>query len=252
MDNNQLPNIDNIVVGHAKKKEGYYVCPLGHLKSKTPFTFYVQNAKLLDVKDSSNTVLFKCKSMAQYFDDLNTKIISLVKTHSNEWFSTNIDVDLIDEYYISTLHYDRKTGETMRIKVKNVEEIEEEHFTGKVSFLLTLKFIKFLKQKFFLEFEIVEVKSCLNNDAFQDVSDDSYDMDVIDDEDLITPSVDEVNTIKNDTLQLLHNRRHTIRRQIVDHNDILKQIENAIGNLEKACGSQNIIKLCEDYQILVE
>jgi hypothetical protein len=113
-------NIDYLTIQKAKKKEGFYLCPIGCNGIKTPFVITFNKAKLLNLRETSSTVIIKCKNMSKYMDELNEKIIDTVHNNSGAWFNSSIDDELIEEYYISTLQYDKKKGETLRLKIKNM------------------------------------------------------------------------------------------------------------------------------------
>lgn len=242
--------IDDMVVGKARKKEGYYICPIGCEERKVPFVISLNKAKIVTVKETSNTLVLKCKDAAatRFMDELNERIIDEVRTNSSTWFNSSIDNDLIDEYYISTLQYDRKQGETIRIKCTNLEDIEAG--TAKLANLqivLTLKHLKFFKQKFFAEFQVEGIESVASGSGF--VDDDDEDCFVEDECPL--PSYDEVMAIKQETLA----KMGAVRAQIATELDQLsiknEQVKSFVKNLEMVKDLYDIIKMCEEGQIIL-
>lgn len=241
--------IDTIVIGKARKNEGFYICHVTTL-DKSPFVITIDKAQVLTIKETSNTVILKSKCSARYMDDLNDKIIDVVKQNSSNWFSTSIDNELIDEYYISTLQYDKKRGETIRIKVRNIDEVLDKEISGHVKFTLVLKCLKFYKQKFFAEFNIESIEAveliqpC--NDVF--IGDDCDDCE--DYQEYALPSYEEVQAIRIDCLQKLYSSRNKVLEQMEKCQTQSQILDNAIENLETCTDFNQITELCEEYQMM--
>lgn len=236
--------IDTIVIGKARKNEGFYICNVT-TSDKSPFVVTIDKAQVLTIKETSNTVILKSKCCVRYMDDLNDKIIDIVKQNSSNWFSTSIDNELIDEYYISTLQYDKKRGETIRIKVRNIDEIMDKQISGHVTLVLVLKYLKFYKQKFFAEFNIESVETTeLCNDVF-------LDDDCEDDQEYALPSYEEVQAIRMDCLQKLYSSRNKILEQMEKCQTQSQILDDAIENLEMCTDMNQITELCEEYQMML-
>lgn len=236
--------IDTIVIGKARKNEGFYICNVT-TSDKSPFVVTIDKAQVLTIKETSNTVILKSKCCVRYMDDLNDKIIDIVKQNSSNWFSTSIDNELIDEYYISTLQYDKKRGETIRIKVRNIDEIMDKQISGHVKLVLVLKYLKFYKQKFFAEFNIESVETTeLCNDVF-------LDDDCEDDQEYALPSYEEVQAIRMDCLQKLYSSRNKILEQMEKCQTQSQILDDAIENLEMCTDMNQITELCEEYQMML-
>lgn len=236
--------IDTIVIGKARKNEGFYICNVT-TSDKSPFVVTIDKAQVLTIKETSNTVILKSKCCVRYMDDLNDKIIDIVKQNSSNWFSTSIDNELIDEYYISTLQYDKKRGETIRIKVRNIDEIMDKQISGHVTLVLVLKYLKFYKQKFFAEFNIESVETTeLCNDVF-------LDDDCEDDQEYALPSYEEVQAIRMDCLQKLYSSRNKILEQMEKCQTQSQILDDAIENLEMCTDINQITELCEEYQMML-
>jgi hypothetical protein len=238
--------IDTIVIGKARKNEGFYICHVTTLE-KTPFFVVLDNAQVLDIKETSNTVIVKSKCSARYMDDLNEKIIDIVKQNSSNWFSTSIDNELIDEYYISTLQYDKKRGETIRIKVRNIDEITDKSLSRHVKFILVLKYLKFYKQKFFAEFNIEAVHPAETAQC----SDVFLDDDCEDDQEYALPSYEEVQAIRMDCLEKLYKCRNKILEEMEKCQSQSQMLDEAIESLEVCNDFNRIMEICEEYQMML-
>lgn len=237
-----MTKIENLAFSKAKKKEGFYVCPI-----KETFTLRLDNVSILSIKDTSNTLILKCKDkdITKYMDDFNHKILRIVTDNSSSWFNTNIDNDLIEEYYISTLQYDKKNGETIRLKLKNIDEIEDAKDLGDyVSIAVSLKYLKFFKQKFYPEFQVEIVEAIENNKTLEMYSDDEF---YGDEEEHPVPSFEEVMSIKEECMKSLRNKCDELTQKLCEienqYNDHFEKLAK-LDNCEKLT---DIIILCEMY-----
>lgn len=238
MQSSNIIPIQDLDFNKAKKKEGFYIC-----MTKAPFSISFNNSKILAIKDTSNTIIVKSKTMTNYMDELNKHIIDIVRENSQSWFSTSIDEDLIDEYYISTLQYNKKQGETIRLKVLNIEEITDTNVDNTGTLVCILKNLKFYKQKFFPEFEIVSFNSLSHNMFISDDIDSENDIEEQindEDEELPKPTYEEINKMKLETLKDLEDNRTTLQ-------DKLNKIDEMKKNLKSTSDLNVIIKICEEY-----
>lgn len=236
-------DISQLSFTKAKKKEGYYICP-----AKGGFNICFNNVSIISIKDTSNTLILKSKDkdITKFMDDFNSKILKTVIENSPSWFNTNMDTDLIEEYYISTLQYDKQRGETIRLKIKNIDDIEEAKEIGEnVSIAVTLKYLKFFKQKFYPEFQ-VEVIEALedNHDTLQMYSDEEY---YPDEEEHPVPSYEEVMLMKEECMKIFRNQCNELSEKLCK---IEKEYNNSFEKLTKLGNSEtlkDIIELCEMY-----
>jgi hypothetical protein len=248
-----VSNIDDLHIGKARKKDRYYVCPVTNHQLKTSFYISLKDALMINVKENSKTLHVKCQKMSKYFDTLNEKIINIVRKNSNSWFNTSIDDDLIEEYYISTLQYDKKKGETLRLKIKNIEDIEMSTLTEgtMVNVVLTLKYIKFYKQKFFPEFELLSIEHTSKNNNISFIEDEIDSYITEDEEEVPNPLYDEIQNIKLECLQKLNSNYEQLETNILTMSQKSATLKNAITKLEECSNFQDIIKLCEQYQNII-
>ncbi len=235
-------DISQLTFGKARKKEGFYICPV-----KGEFFLNFDSVSIINIKETSNTLILKCKDKAttKFLDDFNHKILDIVIKKSSSWFNTSIDADLIEEYYISTLQYDKQRGETIRLKVKNIDDIEEaKDFGGNISIVLSLKYLKFFKQKFYPEFQVEVIETLENNESnIEMYSDDEF----CEYEEDPVPSYDEVMLIKEECIKTLRNQCDELTEKLCQ---IEKKYNETFDKLTKLGNSENIkeiIELCELY-----
>jgi hypothetical protein len=251
-------DVQHLTIQRAKKKEGFYLCPVGYKGNRTPFTITFEKAKILCIRETSSTVIIKCKVMSKYMDELNDKIVDTVRDNSGVWFNSTIDDELIEEYYISTLQYDKKQGETIRLKVKNIEVFDHDIIDTIGTLTVCLKYLKFYKQKFFPEFDIESFKSSvINSDSLplfgsdSDDDDNGVDFDYDADEEIPKPSFEELEAMKIELLNKLHSKDACLQSELMKINQMSEKCQDAIRNLQNCNEPNNIIKMCEDYQNLI-
>jgi hypothetical protein len=245
----ETSRVDILTISKAKKKEGFYVCPV-----KGVFNIVFPRSSIISIKETSNSLIIKSKdkSMTRYMDDLNDKILTIVKESSSFWFNTRIDDDLIDEYYISTLQYDKRQGETIRLKIKNLDEIEEAKdfdSASDVKIVVTFKGLKFFKQKFYPEFQIdlVEVlEREIGDPMFND--EDHLDELFVDEDEHPLPSFEEVMAMKDECLKSLKSSCDELAEKLRDVELLYQQQFDKLTTLSSCEKMNEIIELCEDYR----
>ena len=144
------------------------------------FKLDLKNVLVATCKTSGDDVYVCMKSKAHNntFADLNATVIDIVKDNCAKWFNNNMSADLIEDYYSNTLVYDKKHGNLIRVKCLSVDA--EEIPQGKVcNISLTLKSLRFYKQKFVLEWDMDDIEM-VKGDVI--VPDDDDDVDLSDDE----------------------------------------------------------------------
>lgn len=238
----KMTDIEKLAFSKAKKKEGFYVCPV-----KGTFTLRLDNVSIISIKETSNTLVLKCKDKdtTRYMDELNHKILGIVIQNSSSWFNTNIDSDLIEEYYISTLQYDKKRGETIRLKLKNIDDIEEAKDLGEyVSIAVSLKYLKFFKQKFYPEFHVELIEAVENHNTFELYSDDDV---CEDEEEHPVPSFEEVMTMKEECLKMLRSKCDELTEKLCEIETEYNENFEKLAKLDSCENITDIIKLCEIY-----
>ena len=108
-------SVSDLMIAKPKKSEGSFICAI-----KQPFIIDLSASQLVHIKDTNDSAQFvflKNKKLYNYMYDLNNKIIDIVKDNCTSWFNTNMNADLIDDYYTNTLVYDKTHGDLIKIKI---------------------------------------------------------------------------------------------------------------------------------------
>lgn len=232
-------SLDKLHVGKARKKNGYYTCPIQSTNKRDPFIISIDAAQLLDVKESSSTLLLKCKDMLHYMNELSTLIVSVVELNHESWFSSSIDDAYIEEMFVAPIFYDPKHGAIFRIRIKNLEDFSLTSLVGnKVQLVIELKSMMFARQKFFLNFKLQDIQ--LSNAQCQFVTEEDEDVETDEEEhDDLTPSFEDVLAIKHDKLHELEEKRAALFEQV-------QSLSTKISFLSSCNTIPEILKACEE------
>lgn len=243
MESMQSCDITTLSVGKARKKNSYYTCPI-YSNRKHPFYVHMTNAYVMGIKDTGSTVILKCKSALSYMDELTSTLLKIVELNHTEWFNSSIDETFIEEYFTTPIHYDNRNGIVLRIKVKNLEDIDNACINNKVNVSLVLKNITFLRQKFYPVFEIHNITNVVDHE-FNEFLDDDGDVSQDEDDDVV-PSHDEVVAMKQETLTTLKNNVSVYQTTINETKSKLDKVLQYISKLEKCMKTNDILKCCEE------
>ncbi len=250
MEDMESSSIAALSVGKARKKNGYYTCPIYSKKDKRPFYVCIKGATIMAIKEVGNSLVLKCKSVLPYLDELTSSLLEAVELNHSEWFNSSIDEAFLEEYFTTPIHYDKRHGIVIRLKIKNLDDIEEHSLHKKVNATFVLKNITFLRQKFYPVFEIHSI-TCIDGDGYIDLHDgDDADADDVDDvdheEEDVHPSFDEVLAIKHEKLQSMINLASKVDDNIKDLTKKLSMLKQYISNLENCNSIESILKCCEE------
>lgn len=247
MEDMETSSIANLSVGKARKKNGHYICPIYCKKDKRPFYVCMKGANVMAIKEVGNSLVLKCKSILPFLDELTSALLEVVELNHSEWFNSSIDEAFLEEYFTNPIHYDKRHGIVVRLKVKNLDDIEEQLLHQKVNATFVLKNITFLRQKFYPIFEIHSV-SCVDEsgNGYIDLHDgDEYEIDNDDEED-VNPSFDEVFAMKREKLESMIDVACKIEDNIQDLSKKLAFIKQSILKLENSNSIETILKCCEE------
>jgi hypothetical protein len=240
----QSSPICSLNVGKARKKNGYYTCPVSCKRDKKPFYVHCKGATLMGVKEIGNTLMIRCKNILPYIDELTSSLLQVVELNHTEWFNSSIDETFLEEYFTTPIHYDNKHGIILRMKIKNIEEIESVYLQTKVDITFVFKNITFLRQKFYPVFEVFNMVPAvvsefeIKDDIEQDVNDEE--------EEDVVPAFDEVLSIKQEKMEQLSKISEKTQESIDILSMKLEILKKHILNLENSNSAHTILKCCEE------
>lgn len=210
----RFPSVSDINISKPRKDGSTYFAQFTVAK-KNPVIIQLDAVSCITNK---NTLYVKNKELMNYMVDLNEYIIDTVKQKCSSWFNSNMNTDLIDEYYVNPLRYDKVNG----YLVKLGDSLDKED--GKYNLVLEVKGLRFLKQKFNLEWSVTEVTHA------QDIEfamDDEVSEPDEEEEDIPEPIPDDVNDMKDKYITLVSDLHSKYKKQADDIQSIVEKLENA-------------------------
>jgi hypothetical protein len=233
-------NINLIRINKSKKSDNNtFICPIWKDKKNILLTIDLNNSVIIMKKciNGQNYIYIKNKKINNLFYDLNDKIVEIVKANCNTWFNNNMNVDLIDDYYINTLVYDKKYGDLIKLKCINDDIVKE---NVKCNITISLQHLRFYKQKFVLE---------CNIDTFELIDeylleDDNNSLDEFFEEDeLPQPTYEELENIK-----LEHTKKAT--NTLIKLKEEVSILEDLLIKLNESKTIESILKICDKLEFV--
>lgn len=215
----------------------------------------VEKAIIVDIKqnkDNDYYLTLKQKSIAKDICVINEKIIDYVKENCGSWFKNNLSDDLIEDYFTSNILYDKDKGQLIRFKCTN--DISVLSTDTSVNIVLSLKLIRFYKQKFVVEWEVEEIE-IIDNLLFQsDIESDISEE--INDDDIPTPDEEELSISLNESKthynQKLNDQLLSIQKQILSLTDKENILKEQVTKLNSIANFYELSSLCHDLDKLLE
>lgn len=189
----EYPSVDNIIVMSPKKDSSTYFSQIYFQKKRKELQLQLDNVICFY---KNGYIYIKNKSFMMYMTDLNSYITNVVKEHCENWFNNNIDKELVDEYYDSPIKFTKEHGNVVKIHTtdNNIEQFD----IGKYNVHITIKGLRFLKQKFYIESSIVlfELDDSILKNAVNDYFHEDSDSYESSDEDIPEPIPDDIENIR--------------------------------------------------------
>jgi hypothetical protein len=200
---------------------------------KKTHKFAAKNVKVINVKDVEDDqyIYMKHKDVIKNMCEITSEVIESVKGNCDKWFKTILSEDLIEDYYINPIMYDKDKGRIIKLKVLNKLDIEQ--VPGYVDMNIELKYIKFYKQKFILEWNII----LLNDNVHEGGSEIASDSET-DDDDVPSPYNEELETLRQEYITRVKNKLSTLLQdqKILEENlRILEQEDINVSGLSRVC-----------------
>jgi len=238
----------DITFSKPKKIDGTFICAI-----KKPLLLNLCGSQLIHIKEvrdqlGSYIIFLKNKNLCNYMYDLNQRIIELVKENCTTWFNTNMNPDLIDDYYTNTLIYDKTHGELIKIKIIGQEEdkLSDSFIGNNVNLELNAFQLRFYKQKFVLECKINNCETACDIIDFAS-DDDNFDDNCDATSDIAYPSLCELEEMKNEVFTKTEFKIKNLEAQVTElQNEILK-FSDIKQKMQEAQEIDDIIKVFNDF-----
>lgn len=247
---NEEVDTDKIIISKPKKNNSSYTCQISYNSKGEKFTIVMPNACLIKTKPlqqrNEAMIYLKCKDAIDIICDINAYVINNVKENSKAWFNTDMNIELIDDYFTNTLIYDKQYGDIIRLKIICDEKVVEEFIAKTVDIEITFVQLRFYKQKFVIECVINDIKETgfLLQESLGDQEEEE--------EDLPAPIFEDISDIVNESLDLIEKSLETLNKdkQIIQNQ--ISAFEEKKTILKRTTDVHQIIKICHDLESLCE
>ncbi len=184
---------------HQESLFGKIVGDDGNVMSYYFYNVQVIKHKRVSHHDGAYTVLYvkTPRDIIQKLVEFDDFCKDHVRMNASRWFAKSLDENVIDEYYMSSVVVSPSDGCLVKLKLRNVEELLE---SMRYDILLSIRGLRFYKQRFVAEWELCGVKR-LESDFVN-----SYDDADSDDDDAIFGEIGGTNgmvEITNEDLQAI-------------------------------------------------
>lgn len=255
IDVQDLPLLENITICKPRKTDDSLFGKIHCNEKQLNIHLYnVEVVKHKKVKHHTNTysiVFLKVsKGVCKSFVDFDATCIELVRSNITNWFAKTFDENVIEEYYSPSVSICKSQGFMLKLKLQGSNDTLD---NGKYDLVVGLKGLRFYKQRFIPEWEIVNVQVVGEDflNSLQSDEEPSWE----DEEDVAPePTAEELQAIYNNirekvdsTLLGLKEKYKSVKAKIHDLENILSELENnekSIVVLDKL--SERADNLCAD------
>jgi len=172
-----------------KNANGTYDGMIYRNSKKEHVQLSISNAKVVktSLHNSDWYLYIQHPSIAKQVSSINSEVIQIVKENCGSWFKSSLSDELIEDYFTSNIIYDKEMGQVIRFKCLNdISDLEQNVY---VNVEMTLKKIRFFKQKFVIEWDIEEIE-VMDQCAIIDLNE------IEELEDIPVPLVEEIEALK--------------------------------------------------------
>ena len=226
-------DIHNIIISKPKKNETTYICPIFYKSINQELKFTIDKTMIVSIKPlqtrNENMITFKSNVAINFFIDLNFHILDTVKQKTKTWFKNNLSIDLVEDYFINLIVFDKKYGDVIKIKIIGDDEQLKAYLLQNVTLTLTALNIRFYKQKFIVEFKVDNVALAKSLVAFKEVPEEN-----LSEDDEPFPPCDIILNMKDEYLEKIKSKMAKFAR-------FEKELENT-------SDLKSIIQICDQVK----
>jgi hypothetical protein len=225
-------DIDNIELSNPDKLDNCYICNINYSGS----LLYIQTPVLSIDEITKEYIILNINDIfSKFIDDLEDNNIKYTFEHCEEWFNKDIPYDAIENMYENIDLENNKLKinfpyikEKIQCKIYNNDKKNIEHSElsedDNIVLILHIKGLKILKEKFYLDFYVNQIK--LVNNEYTILSEYS----IIDDEELDYLTIDDLfdeeinNVIEEDKLK--KEKEKDLKKKMEELENELKKLNN--------------------------
>lgn len=215
-------------------------------------TLNIKRCRVIFTKNSNDDIYIYIKepNIAKTICELTDKMMNIVRENISSWFQNMMNTDIIDDYFIPNIMYDKSFGQLIKFKVLNgMNELENIKKDKYISIDISLRKIRFFKQKFVTEWYVENIKE---EDIFTDILVDNMDEFTYDHEDIPIPDNEEIETLKKHYIEKINNELSSVKDKLIILNDRKDILVRSLTNINEYDNFSNISILCDHLDKLLE
>lgn len=207
-------DFDKLLISKPKKTDDSLFGNISFEHNRLNIHFYnVEILKHKKIRHMTNhyTVIFLkvSKKVCEKMLEFDNHCIDQVQQNISSWFSKALDENVIEEYYTSSVTINRSTGFVVKLKLQGVDDVFE---CGKYDMIVSLKGLRFYKQRFIPEWEILSAKK-MGEDFLNSIVDEDEDpwQEATFEEDVLPePNEEEILQIVNGLKDRIHHEKNIL------------------------------------------
>lgn len=208
----RFPSVSDLAIMKPKKDGSTYFAAFAFQKKTQPLTIHLDGVTCVK---SKSALYVKSKEFMNYMADMNDHIVETVKQKCASWFNSNMDTNLVDEYFVNPLRYDKEHGYLVKIGECDVDP-------GRYSLVLEARGLRFLKQKFNIEWVVADISPAHD---IEFTIDDDTETESESEEDLPEPIPDDIREVKEHHQAQIDNLCDRHKATIASTQDVLHKLE---------------------------
>lgn len=202
------------------------------------FKYDFKQVQVVGFASRDTIILLKNQDLHNFMFSLNQHIINTVKNNYKTWFASQMDPELVDDYFSTTLTYDKAHGNVVKLQLRDsVSEDIKKYVGTKCKITINFNKLKFFKQKFFLECTIgsIGTNPC-------EIKEEECDVGFGSDDEIPEPSIEDLENMRKTCLAKLTQTLEVLKSSV-------KMTELRIKSAKRAKNSSEIISIMDKHDI---
>jgi len=172
---------------------------------------------------------FVCKKMI----DFDNHCIDQVQTNISGWFAKALDENVIEEYYTTSVLLNKENAYVLKLKLQGADDILE---CGQHDIVVSLKGLRFYKQRFIPEWELIAAQP-IENDFLNsiDSDEDNWEDEMLEQDIVPEPDAEQVQIIFEALHQKISSQANMLEQTI-------SQLQSKLDAVTKICNKMDDAK----------
>lgn len=235
--------VESVRISKPKKTDDSLFGKIYHYEGKEQphsLSIYLYNIEVLDhkviqhVSRPYTVLLIKVdKTTCRKFLSFDQHCIDQVKSNMSSWFTKALDVNVIEEYYTSSIQLSNKNAYVLKVKTHGSDVLLSK---GHYDMVMTLRGVRFYKQRFVPEWELTSVER-VENDFLNSLNTDEetflWEEDLIEENVVPEPDIEEIKMIRANISERVKKANEIIEHKLNKYSERKDIIMHILTRLEE-------------------